>query len=191
LSITQVVNSLAFGCPTLIDSHGRLSSPLLWAGSHFDDSSVRQINYNATLVFVWQRHQSWENSHANSRFSTALINWLMQLLLFSFDSGMRVMTETLTQTLASQWLSLTLMQLYSCSRLTAAWELRKLSCKLSLLNWLILVWPGLIYIPSLDFYDKHAEYKTCWLEQPPARILFFFYPFTHSWSIACSLSNRT
>jgi hypothetical protein len=72
---------------------------------------------------------------------------IMQLL-FSFDSGIRV-EKTLMQTLASQRLSLTLMQLYSCSRLTAAWELRKLSCKLSLLNGshqlahattLVLVW---------------------------------------------------
>jgi hypothetical protein len=119
------------------------------------------INSHATLVLVWPGHESWENSHANSRFST-----LMQLL-FSFDRDMRV-EKTLTQTLASQ-LSSTLMQLLfsfdrgrrvektpmqtlasqlscnSCSRLTGAGELRKLSCKLSLLNshaTLVLVWRG-------------------------------------------------
>jgi hypothetical protein len=39
------------------------------------------INSHATLALVLRGHQSWENSHANSRFST-----LMQLL-FSFDRG--------------------------------------------------------------------------------------------------------
>jgi hypothetical protein len=90
-----------------------------------------------------------------------LSSTLMQLL-FSFDRGMRV-EKTLMQTLASQ-LSSTIMHLLfsfgfvfdqgkrklscklsllnyhqlscnSCSRLTGAWELRKLSYKLSLLNY--------------------------------------------------------
>jgi hypothetical protein len=71
------------------------------------------INSHATLVLVLPGHESWENSHANSRFST-LIN--------------------------SHQLSCN-----SCSRLTGAWELRKLSCKLLLINshaTLVLVWPG-------------------------------------------------
>jgi hypothetical protein len=59
------------------------------------------LNSHATLVLVWPGHENWENSHANSRFST-----LMQLL-FSFDRGMRI-EKTLIQTLASQ-LSSTLM----------------------------------------------------------------------------------
>jgi hypothetical protein len=71
----------------------------------------------ATLVLVWPGHESWENSHTHSRFST-----LMQLL-FSFDQDMRA-EKTVMQTLASQ-----------------------LSCKLSLLELnshatLVLVWPG-------------------------------------------------
>jgi hypothetical protein len=71
------------------------------------------LNSHATLVLVWPGHESWENYHANSRFSS-LINSLMQ----------------------------------SWSCLTGAQELRKLSCKLSLLNShqlsckLGLVWPG-------------------------------------------------
>ena len=82
----------------------------------------------STLVLIWPRHESWENSHSNSRFST-----------------------TLMHTLASQ------LSCNSCSRLTGAWELRKLSCKFSLLNshqlsckfsllnshaTLVLVWPA-------------------------------------------------
>ena len=53
------------------------------------------LNSHATLVLVWPGHESWENSDANSRFST-----LMQLL-FSFDQGMRV-EKTLMQTLAPE-----------------------------------------------------------------------------------------
>jgi hypothetical protein len=90
------------------------------------------LNSHATLVLVWLGHESCENSHANSRFST-----LIQLLL-SFDWGMTV-GKTLMQTLASQ------LSCNSCSRLTGAWELWKLSCTLSLLNshaTLVLVWPG-------------------------------------------------
>jgi hypothetical protein len=95
-----------------------------WENSHANSRFSTLINSHATLVLVWQGHESWENPDANSRFST-----LMQLL-FSFDRGMRV-EKTLMQTLASQ-LSSTLIN--SCSHLTGAWELRKLSCKLSLLN---------------------------------------------------------
>jgi hypothetical protein len=68
--------------------------------------------------------------------SSQLSSTLMQLL-FSFDRGMRV-EKTLMQTLASQ------LSCNSCSRLTEVWELRKLWCKLSLLNsraTLVLVWP--------------------------------------------------
>jgi hypothetical protein len=89
------------------------------------------LNSHATLVLIWPGHESWENSHANSRFST-----LMQLLV-AFDWGMRV-EKTLMQTLASQ------LSCNSCSHLTRTWELRKLSCKLSLLNshaTLVLNWP--------------------------------------------------
>ena len=90
------------------------------------------INSHATLVLVWPGHGSWENSHTNSCLST-----LMQLL-FSFDRDMRV-EKTLIQTLASQ------LSCNSCSRLTGTCELRKLSCKLLLINshaTLVLVWPG-------------------------------------------------
>ena len=90
------------------------------------------VNTHATLALVWPGHESWENSHTNSRFST-----LMQLL-FLFDQNMRV-KKTLIQTLASQH------SCNSCSCLTRTWELRKPSYKLSLLNshaTLALVWPG-------------------------------------------------
>ena len=90
------------------------------------------INSHATLVLVWPGHASWENSHVNSCLST-----LMQLL-FSFDRDMGV-EKTLIQTLASQ------LSCNPCSRLTGTCELRKLSCKLLLINshaTLVLVWPG-------------------------------------------------
>jgi hypothetical protein len=68
---------------------------------------------SSTLVLVWPGHESRENSHANSRFST-----LMQLLFSYSHANSRFSTL-----------------INSCSRLTTgAWELRKLSCKLSLLN---------------------------------------------------------
>jgi hypothetical protein len=44
-------------------------------------ASQLSCNSHATLVLVWPGHGSWENSHANSPFST-----LMQLL-FSFDGA--------------------------------------------------------------------------------------------------------
>ena len=64
------------------------------------------------------------NSCVNSRFS-ALV-WL----LFSFDQDMRV-GKTLIQTLACQILS-TLVQLLLW--LTRIWDFKKLSCKISFLN---------------------------------------------------------
>jgi hypothetical protein len=53
------------------------------------------LNSRASFVLVWPGHQSWENSHANSRFST-----LVQVL-FSFDRDIKV-EKALMQTLASQ-----------------------------------------------------------------------------------------
>jgi hypothetical protein len=85
-----------------------------------DNIQSALINSNCSHL-IWRGHESWENSHANSRSST-----LMQLL-FSFDWGIRV-EKTLMQTLASQ------LSCNFCSRLTGAWELRKLSCKLSPVN---------------------------------------------------------
>ena len=126
---------------------------------------------SSTLILVWPAHESWENSCANSRFSTLIYShprltgaWELRellcklsllnshLLSSSFDQRMRVET-TLVQTLASQ-LSSTLILvwpaheswensransrfstlIYSHPRLTGAWELRELLCKLSLLN---------------------------------------------------------
>ncbi len=100
---------------------------------------------SSTLILVWPAHESWENSRANSRFSTLVYSlprltgaWELRelscklsllnshLLSSSFDRRMRV-ERTLVQTLASQ-LSSTL------TSLTGARELRELSCKLSLLN---------------------------------------------------------
>jgi hypothetical protein len=60
--------------------------------------------------------------HANRRLST-----LMQLL-FSIDRCMRVEKTLIMQTLACQ------LSCNSCSRLIKQWKLRKLSCKLSLVN---------------------------------------------------------
>jgi hypothetical protein len=68
---------------------------------------------------------AWELRKLSCKLSL-LNSHLMQLLL-SCDRGIRV-EKTLMQTLASQ------LSCDSCSRLTGAWELRKLSCKLSLLN---------------------------------------------------------
>jgi branched-subunit amino acid transport protein AzlD len=125
--------------------------------SHANSRFSTIINSHATLVLVWPGHESWENSHTNSHFST-IINYHATLVLLCLWPGQE---KTLMQTLASQ-LSSTLMQLLfsfvfdqgkrklscklsllnyhqlscnSCSRLTGAWELRKLSCKLSLLNY--------------------------------------------------------
>ena len=42
------------------------------------------VNSHATVVLVWQGHESWWNSHANSRWST------LTKLLFPFDEDMRV-----------------------------------------------------------------------------------------------------
>ena len=76
---------------TLINSH------LVWARMRVERTLVQTLasQLSSTLILVWPAHQSWENSRANSRFSTLI---------------------------------------YSHPRLTGASELRKLSCKLSLLN---------------------------------------------------------
>jgi hypothetical protein len=117
---------------TLIDCE--LVQILMRVDKTFRYRAVISSQLSSSLVLVWPGHESWENSHANSRFST-----LMQPL-FSFDQGMRV-EKTLMQTLASA----SQLSCNSCSRLARAWELRKLWCKLSLLNshaTLVLIWPG-------------------------------------------------
>jgi hypothetical protein len=81
------------------------------------------INSRATLVLVWPGHESRENSHANSRFSTLMQTLTSQLSckLSLLNSHANSRFSTLMQTLASQ-----------------------LSCNLSLLNshaTLVLVWP--------------------------------------------------
>jgi hypothetical protein len=58
---------------TLFNSQSRLTGALLRAWQY-------PVNSHATLVFVWLEHESWENSHANSRFST-LINSHATLVL--------------------------------------------------------------------------------------------------------------
>jgi hypothetical protein len=69
----------------------QLSIVWLWAGSNFNESwwefslsrgniQSTLFNFHATLVLVWLEHESWENSHANSRFST-LINSHVTLVL--------------------------------------------------------------------------------------------------------------
>jgi hypothetical protein len=76
---------------------------------------------SSTLVLVWLGHESCKT--------------LMQTLASQFSStlvlvwpGHESWKNSHTPTLASQ------LSCNSCSRLTRAWELRKLSCKLSLLN---------------------------------------------------------
>jgi hypothetical protein len=118
-------------------------------------STLMQI----TLVLILPRHESWENSHANSRFSIS--STLMQLL-FSFYRGTRV-EKTLMQTLASQ------LSCNSCSRFTETRELRKLSCKLSLLKshaTLVLVLPR-----HESWENSHANSRFSTLMQ----LLFSFY----------------
>ena len=113
------------------------------------------VNPHAILVLDWPGHESWWNSHANSRLST-----LMQFL-FSFDQDMRV-DETLIQTLACQ------LSCNSCSRLTRTWELMKLSCKLSFVNphaILVLVWPG-----HESWWNSHTNSRLSTLMQ----LLFSF-----------------
>jgi hypothetical protein len=94
---------------SLLNSHAnsRFSTLMKTLASQLS-CNLSLLNSHPTLVLVWPVHESWENSHANSRFSTLM--------------------QTLMQSLASQ------LSCNSCSRLTGARELRKLSCKLSLLK---------------------------------------------------------
>jgi hypothetical protein len=63
---------------TLINSHVTLV--LVWPGheswenSHANSRFSTFINSHATLVLVWPGHASWENSHANSRLPVKLVN---------------------------------------------------------------------------------------------------------------------
>jgi hypothetical protein len=88
------------------------------------------------LVHILTRVYESGFRYARGNIHSTLINSMQ--LLSSSDRGTRV-EKPLMQTLASQ------LSCNSCSRLTGAWELRKLSYKLSLLNshaTLVLVWPG-------------------------------------------------
>ena len=51
-----------------------------WENSHTNSRLSTLINSHATLVLVWPGHESWENSHTNSRLST-LINSYATLVL--------------------------------------------------------------------------------------------------------------
>jgi hypothetical protein len=51
-----------------------------WENCHANSRFSTLINSDATLVLVWPGNESWENSHANSRFST-LINSHATLVL--------------------------------------------------------------------------------------------------------------
>jgi hypothetical protein len=99
-----------------------------WENSHGNSRFSTLINSHATLVLVWPGHENWENSHANSRLPTLINSHVTLVLVWP---GMRI-EKTLMQTLASQREHQ--LSCNSCSRLIGAWELRKLSCKLSLLN---------------------------------------------------------
>jgi hypothetical protein len=69
---------------TLINFHSTLV--LVWPGheswenSHANSRFTTLINSHAIVVLVWPRHESWENSYANSRFTT-LINSHATLVL--------------------------------------------------------------------------------------------------------------
>ena len=99
-----------------------------WENSHANSRFSTLINSHATLVLVWPGHESWENSHWNSRFSTLINSHATLVLVWPGHESWE----------NSHWNSRfsTLVQLScnSCSRLTRTWELRKLSLKLSLLN---------------------------------------------------------
>jgi hypothetical protein len=97
--------------------------------------------------------------HANRRLST-----LMQLL-FSIDRCMRVEKTLIMQTLACQ------LSCNSCSRLIKQWKLRKLSCKLSLVNSyatltcsrLIKQWKLRKLSCKLSFVNSRATVVLVWL----------------------------
>ena len=71
---------------TIIINNSHATLVLVWPGheswenSHANSRFSTLINSRATLVLVWPVHESWENSHANSRFST-LINSRATLVL--------------------------------------------------------------------------------------------------------------
>jgi hypothetical protein len=98
---------------TLIDFE--LVQILMRVDKTFRYRAVISSQLSSSLVLVWPGHESWENSHVNSRFST-----LMQPL-FSFDRDMRV-EKTLTQTLASQLSSTLMPLLFSFDRGHKSWE---------------------------------------------------------------------
>ena len=134
---------LSLGFDSQLSSTLMHSRPL-WSGSNLMrvDESFRYARGNISSQLScnscsgWLGHESWEN--LMQTLASQLSSTHMQLL-FSFDHEDMRVEKTLMQTLASQ------LSCNSCSRLTRAWELRKLSCKLSLLNshaTLVLVWPG-------------------------------------------------
>ena len=91
-------------------------------------------------VPVWVEHESWWKSQVNFRLSTLIY------FLFPSDLGMRV-DESLVQTLACQ------LSFITCSRLSWAGELMKVSGKLSLVNSHLLpvpVWLEHERFPSLS-----------------------------------------
>jgi hypothetical protein len=69
---------------TLINSHATLvlvwPEHQSWENSHTNSRFSTIINFHPTLVLVWPGHESWENSHGNSRFSI-LINSHATLVL--------------------------------------------------------------------------------------------------------------
>jgi hypothetical protein len=96
----------------------------LWAGPNFNESwwefslsrsniQSTLFNFHATLVLVWLGHESWENSHANSRFSTLINSHAILVLVWPGH-------ESWENSDANTRFS-TLMQLScnSCSRLTS------------------------------------------------------------------------
>jgi hypothetical protein len=82
--LLKVFAIYACGNNTVINFHATLV--FVWPrhesgeNSHANSHFSTLINSHATLVPVWPGHESWENSHANSRFST-LINSHATLVL--------------------------------------------------------------------------------------------------------------
>jgi hypothetical protein len=59
-----------------------------WENSHTNSRFSTLINSHATLVLIWPGHKSWENSHANSRFSTLISSHATLVLVWPKHESM-------------------------------------------------------------------------------------------------------
>ena len=128
-----------FSCKlSLVHSHSSTLMQLLFSfdqSNRFEKTLVQTLACQLSstlmqLLFSFDQSNRFEKTLVQT-LACQLLSTLMQLL-FSFDHDTRV-EKTLMQTLACP-LSFINSQCNSCSRLTKATELRKLPCKLSLVN---------------------------------------------------------